>query len=377
MPTQVGKTTISRRILEGEKGNYLNWDVIEHRETILKGQSFVLKSLPEKTVGDKSPILILDEIHKYKDWKNYLKGLYDQSIGKVKIIVTGSSKLDLYQKGGDSLMGRYFPYRVFPISVGESVYQELTESVVRMPIESAEDNIDTLFKFGGFPDPYLKSSSRFHNQWQKIRHQQLFSEDILSLSKVSDLAQLEVLAKVIENQIGQQINYSNLAKKIRVSDQTIRRWFDLLESTYYCFRLSPWSKNIPRSLIKEPKVFMWDWSLVKDEGAKFENFIATHLLKATSFWTDNGFGDYELFYLRDKEQREVDFIVTKDQKPWFLVEAKKMKTTISPQLAYFQNKTNAAHAFQVSFNIEFSNKDCFSYTKPVHASAASFLSQLP
>jgi hypothetical protein len=172
-------------------------------------------------------------------------------------------------------------------------------------------------------------------------------------------------------------NYSELAKKIHVSSETVRRWIETLKALYYCFSIQPWTTNISKSLLKEPKIFLWDWSLAEDKGQRLENFVASHLLKAVHFWTDRGFGDYELYFLRDKEQREVDFLVTKDKKPWFLVEVKSSSHQgISKSLYYFQEQTGAPHAFQVAFDLPYVQKDCFSHKKPLIVPATTLLSQL-
>ncbi len=279
-PRQVGKTTIAQHILAQSKGIYLNWDIIDHRQMILRGPDTIVNQLPSPNLGDPIPIIVLDEIHKFKDWKNYLKGFYDQFSNDIRLLVTGSSRLDIYVKGGDSLMGRYFPYSVYPIATNELISREIQEHVTYSPKEITEGDWMSLWRFGGFPDPFIKRKLSFYNRWQSLRHQQVFREDILDLSKVSDIDQLEVLAKILGSQSSQLINYSSLSRLIRISDHSIRRWFDLLESVYYVFRIKPWFKNVARSLRKEPKVYLWDWSLVKEPGARAENFIACHLLKS-------------------------------------------------------------------------------------------------
>ena len=113
-----------------------------------------------------------------------------------------------------------------------------------------------------------------------------------------------------------------------------------------------------------------------DEGNRVETFVACHLLKAVEGWTDLGIGDFELFYLRDKKKREVDFLVVRDGEPWFLVEVKKSDESISPNLAFYQKATGARHAFQVVYDAPYVDVDCFSRTDPVVVPARTFLSQL-
>jgi predicted AAA+ superfamily ATPase len=157
---------------------------------------------------------------------------------------------------------------------------------------------------------------------------------------------------------------------------TIRRWVEVLKSFYYCFSLQPWSKNIARSLLKEPKLYLWDWSLIEDEGHRHENLVASHLLKAIHFWTDQGLGDFGLHYLRTKDQHEVDFLVTKDKEPWFLVEVKTKAKGLSSALFRFQEETKAPHAFQLAFDLPFVAKNCFEEKGPILVPAQTFLSQL-
>ena len=274
-------------------------------------------------------------------------------------------------------MGRYFPYRMHPLSVGECIDATLSDSDIRDPRPCEHTILEKLLQFGGFPVPYLKQNSRFSVRWQNLRQQQLFREDIRDVSSVMDIQRMEILAKILISQVGSLTTYSNLAKKVRASIDTITRWIHLLESFYFCYLIRPWSQNITRSLLKEPKIFLWDWSLIKDPGKRAENFIASHLLKAVHYWNDMGFGEYELHYLRDLEKREVDFIVTKNNKPWFLVEVKQSNNSgIGKNLYYFFEKSGAEHAFQVVIDTPYVQKNCFEYIAPVIVPASTFLSQL-
>lgn len=381
-PRQAGKTTIARNVVEDYNGLYLNWDIVEDRDKILSAPQELLKNLNLQVASTQNPLIIFDEIHKYADWKNYLKGLYDytQWHSKVPMIVTGSARLDIYKKGSDSLMGRYFPYRVHPLSVREVTTpptERQLEEAIQAPIQPTEEPYEALWKFGGFPEPFLRQNTRFHKQWTGLRFQQLFREDIRDLSAIREIDQMELLAYTLQQQTGQLVNYSSLARKIRVADQTIRRWMAILDAFFFCFTVPPWSRNIPRSLLKDPKIYLWDWSVIHDEGAKFENFMASHLLKACHFWTDTGLGQYDLFFLRTKDGKEADFLVTKDALPWFLVEAKLGKTTsLSKNLIYFHEQLATQHAFQVVYDMPYIDKSCFDYTTPTIVPAATFLSQL-
>jgi len=346
-PRQAGKTTVSLMAKEfSSQFAYLNWDNIDHRKIILKGVNSVANFIGLDKLSSDIPIVVFDEIHKYSKWKTFLKGFFDTYKGKVKIIVTGSSRLDVYKKGGDSLMGRYFPYHLHQLSLAELNRITISEKEISSPFQCKNQDFEKLLKNGGFPEPFIKNDPRFLNRWKSLRQEQLIREDIRDLSRIQELGQIELLAEILKHQAGQLTNYSNLANKVNVSSATIHRWIKTLQSFFYCFTIQPWSKNIPRSLIKEPKTYLWDWISIDDEGQRAETLVASHLLKAVHFWTDRGLGQYGLWFIRDKEKREVDFLVSRDKKPWFLVEVKlSSKGGLSKNLVYFQEKIEAKHAF--------------------------------
>jgi hypothetical protein len=377
-PRQVGKTTLSLSAQAWtEQFNYLNWDNQDHRQLILRGPTTVADFIGLRKIHASMPLIVFDELHKYRLWKTFLKGFFDTYKEKTHILVTGSSKLDVYRTGGDSMMGRYFPYRVHPLSVGECLHTELNEQIIQPPKPIDPALFEQLWEFGGFPEPLLKKTKAFSRRWKQLRKEQLFRGDIRDLNRIQEVDQLEMLAELLQHQAGQLVNYSNLANKIKVSVDTIRRWINILSAFYYCFMIKPWSKNITRSLVKEPKIYLWDWSDIADVDSRAENFVACHLLKAVHFWTDQGLGHYDLYFLRDKEKREVDFLVTQGNKPWFLVEVKHGDdTSISRHLEIFQQQTRAKHAFQAVINLEYVNADCFSYNEPVIVPVKTLLAQL-
>ena len=377
-PRQAGKTTVSLMAKEfTSQFAYLNWDNLDHRKIILEGVNGVASFAGLDKLTSETPIIVFDEIHKYGKWKTFLKGFFDTYKGKVNIIVTGSSRLDIYKKGGDSLMGRYFSYRLHQLSLAELGRIDLSKKEINDSFQSKNQDFEKLLKNGGFPEPFLKNDSRFLNRWKTLRQEQLIKEDIRDLSRIQELGQIELLAEILKHQAGQLTNYSKLSNKINVSSDTIRRWIKTLQGFFYCFTIQPWSKNIPRSLIKEPKTYLWDWINVDEEGSRAENLIASHLLKAVHYWTDCGLGQYALWFIRDKEKREVDFLVSRDKKPWFLVEVKlSSKGGVSKNLVYFQEKVKAKHAFQVVFDMEYVPKDCFKHTEPIIVPAKTFLTQL-
>ena len=371
-PRQVGKTTACRAVADA----YLNWDNMDERRLLLKGPAEIATAVGLDRLRARPPVAVIDELHKHSKWKGLLKGLFDTYGDRAKWIVTGSSRLDVFRRGGDSLMGRYLLYRVHPWSVAECLRPEITEKAIRPPREIDEDDWRALVVHGGFPEPFLKRDPRFTNRWRSLRHEQLSKEDLRDVTRVQELGAIEVLMRVLEERSAQQLVYSNLATEIGVAVDTIRRWIDLLGRLHLGFLVRPWFRNVTKSLRKEPKWFLRDWSGIADEGARAETLVACHLLKATEGWTDLGLGHYELRYLRDKLKREVDFVVVRDGKPWFLVEVKKADANLSPALAHFQAQTGAEHAFQVVLDLPYEEANCFAHRKPIVVPAKTFLSQL-
>jgi predicted AAA+ superfamily ATPase len=377
-PRQVGKTTTSLEASsESPIHYYFNWDNEDHRKLIIEGPSAIAKEARLDEVRGTLPILVFDEIHKYRNWKRFLKGFFDTYEKKCRILVTGSARLDVYKRGGDSLMGRYFLYHLHPLSIREITDPSVPHQEIRNPCPINDTDYEALLNYSGFPEPYLKRSKSFFNHWKRLRIEQLFREDLRDLSRVQEISQIQLLAEILQEEAPPALNHSTLATKIKVSAPTLHRWIELLKNLFFCFTIQPWSKNLNRSLIKEPKIYLWNWALIEDKGARLENLVASHLYKAVQFWTDQGFGEYSLYYLRDKDKRKVDFLVTKDRKPWFIVETKASGYQgISRWLYYYQEKLKVPHAFQLGFDLPYVDQDCFKFKGPVIVSAKTFLSQL-
>jgi predicted AAA+ superfamily ATPase len=315
-------------------------------------------------------------LHKYTKWKALLKGFFDTYGDRVRLMVTGSSRIEIFRRGSDSLMGRYLLYRMHPLSVGESLRTDVPSMELQPPAEIASADWDALWEHGGFPEPFFRRDSRFTRRWRSLRQEQLSREDLREVAHVTDLGAMETLMQLLTKRSAQQLVYSSLAREIQVSVDMVKRWIDLLTRLHYGFMVRPWFKNVAKALRKEPKWFQRDWSGLVDDGARAETFVACHLLKAVEGWTDVGYGDFELRYLRDKQKREMDFLVVRDRKPWFLVEVKLTEKSLSPSLAYFQAQTSALHAFQVVMNLAYQPVDCFTVHRPVVVPARTFLSQL-
>lgn len=374
-PRQVGKRTLAM----GCATAYVSWDKEKDRQLVLSGADALAEKLGVAVPrAGEMPVIAFDEIHRYSKWKTFLKGFFDTFEKNCKIVATGSARMDIYKRGGDSMMGRYFPYRVHPFSVGELLSPSVPDdNAVRTPMPLAEDDWRALVRFGGFPEPFANRDEHFHRKWQRLRMEQLLREDIRNLTRTTELDLIERLAVILANRSGEMLVYASLAREVNVSEPTVKKWVSVLKSLYYGFEIRPWAKNIENSLRKTTKWYLRDWSGIEDEGKRNETIVACHLLKAVELWTDIGLGDYMLYYIRDKQKHEVDFLVAKDRQPWFLVEAKTSDTSISSVLGRAQRAIGARHAFQVVANLPFTEADAFDYTQPVIVPARTFLSQLP
>lgn len=374
-PRQVGKTTTCRRHAD----TYCNWDNLDDRELVLAGPARLAARLGADRLFAARPIVLFDELHKFPRWKPFLKGLYDTYTDRLRIIVTGSSRLDVYRRGGDSLMGRYFAYRMHPFSVAETLSRDLPDPdrIVRPPSSIDPVEFDALWTHGGYPEPFLKRDARFSRRWQSLRLRQLVREDVRDLTRVQQIDQMEVLVRLLSHRSGRQLVYGALARETRVAVDTVRRWVAALCDFHLGFLVRPWYRNVSRSLRKEPKWYLRDWADIADAGARSETFVACHLLKAVDGWNDMGLGRFDLGYLRDKDKREVDFVVVRDGEPWFLVEVKHREIRPSPALAHYQRQVGAPFAFQVVVDGDHVDADCFAASgPPLVVPARTLLSQL-
>jgi len=321
-PRQVGKTTLAKSLLTKPQG-YLNWDVPEHREHILKRQ------LPH------APLWILDEIHKYRLWRNYLKGIYDNKPKEQKILVTGSAQLDYYRFSGDSLQGRYVYLRLHPISLAELQ-------------SNKQDDLMQLLTFGGFPEPFFEKSEIESKRWSREYRTRLIREDLVQLERVYDLGTIELLALRLPELVGSPLSINALREDLQVSHKTLSSWLQIFERLYAIFRLSPLGAPKLRAVKKEQKHYHFDWTLIPDMSKRFENLVASALLKWVHFQQDVKGEDIELRYFRDTEEREVDFVITHHDKPIKLIECKWSDDEISKSLKYLKNKFPDTEAWQVS-----------------------------
>jgi uncharacterized protein len=340
-PRQVGKTTLARRIADHWGSTaYFNWDRRSHRQAILR------ELWPPDT-----QVIIFDEIHKFPRWKTFIKGLWDTRRHGERIMVTGSSRLDIYRRGGDSLMGRYHYFRLHPFSLREMEQPILPAVNKENPLDlqfGRDADLTPLLRFGGFPEPLLSQSERIWRRWRKERFERIFREDIRETEMVRSLSQVELLAGLLPQRIGSPLSIKSLAEDVEASPKTIQSWLDLLARNYYLFKVPPYHRRLERALKKEAKFYLWDWSGVEGEGPRFENLVASHLLKWCHCCEDVLGFRVELYYLRDLEKREVDFLILWEGRPWLLVECKVRNDRNFTPLNYFGRRLKVKHCFLVT-----------------------------
>lgn len=321
-PRQVGKTTLAKTFLKGQLG-YLNWDVAEQRECILK------RELPVTSLW------VFDEIHKYRGWRNYLKGLYDSKLPGQQILVTGSARLDYYRFSGDSLQGRYHYLRLHPLSLAELNSTNATD-------------LQQLLQLSGFPEPYFSGSAKESKRWSREYRTRLIREDLVQLERIQDLGHLELLALRLPELVGAPLSINAIREDLQVSHKTVATWIQILERLYAIFRIMPFGSPKIRAVKKEQKHYQFDWTLVPDLAFRFENLVASALLKWVHYQQDTQGEDIDLRYFRDVDGREVDFVIVAGKKPLWLIECKWSDAPISPGLKYLKQRFPACDAWQIS-----------------------------
>ena len=345
-PRQVGKTTLAKMILDRwSSGLYLNWDNRKHRRTIRDSQW---------PAG--SALVVLDELHKWQGWKRWIKGEFDEHGNRLRFLVTGSARMDVYRRGGDSLQGRYHHLRLHPFSLAEAERggsrSQPIEPKSELPIQTPKSNttLDTLMRFGGFPEPFLAQSPRTLRRWTKDRFDRFFREDVRDLEAVRELSQIQLLADLLPGRVASPLSLNSLREDLEVSHRAVTHWMEILERLYFVFRIRPYASRPVKSLKKMAKAYLWDWSVVENEGARFENLVALHLLKLCHFLEDTEGYRMELHYLRDRAGHELDFLVTVDRKPWFAVEAKLSADRVDPSVHYFRKRLEIPWVYQITRN---------------------------
>ncbi len=332
-PRQVGKTTLAKKLLATEQwqGRYFNWDFDEDRQDILarKWQA-------------QDRLLIFDELHKFARWKNWLKGLYDVYSEEHAYLVTGSARLDVYRRGGDSLLGRYHYWRLHPFTLDELP-----------PGFTSDDSLKRLMTLGGFPEPFLSGSEREARCWRRDRLDRVIREDIRDLESIRNIQHLSLFLDLLRSRVGGIVVISNLAGDVQVSPKTAKVWLEILERMYLVFIVRPYTRSLPRAIQKPPKVYFFDnGDVLGDEGPRFENLVAATLLKRLHFLEDFEGYRYELRYIRDKEGREVDFAILREGVLEELIEVKCGDDTPSRSLLYYANKLKPPKVTQLVAGLE-------------------------
>lgn len=330
-PRQVGKTTLAKRLMPSYA--YLNYDASADRK-IIRSQEWTRDT----------SLVVFDELHKMKRWKSWIKGIYDTEGITPALLVTGSARLDAYQKGGESLAGRFFPFRLHPLTVKE---------ICRYLNEDSKTALEKLIRIGGFPEPYLKNSESFAKRWRRTHTDVIIREDLLDLERVRDIKSIEILIDLLKARVGSTTSYTSLANDLQVSVHTVKHWLQILENLYIIFPVRPYHKNIARSLLKESKYYLYDTGAVDgDIGARLENTVACALLRELHFIEDTTGSRTSLHFLRDKEKNEVDFLVAIDNRPISMIEVKSGDDQFSPALFRFHRYLKDTIPVQIVHNLK-------------------------
>ncbi len=381
-PRQSGKTTLAHIISESFTNTlYFNWDIAEHRTRLIGNPTF-FEAVERK--DSSTPLIIFDEIHKYKEWKNYLKGVYDQFHEGYQFLVSGSGRLDIYQKGGDSLAGRYYLFHLWPFTVAELGGRNiLIDDWLREPLKISLEGKEKLREIwshlsilSGFPEPYLSGRSTTYRRWTNSYSQQLIREDVRDLTGIKSIGDMELLYILLPSKVGSPISVPSLAGDLRVSYNSVRSWLSVFERFFLIFSIGPWTHKIARAIQKERKIYLFDSPKIEEPSARFENIVALELWRAVTSWNDMGYGSFSLHFIKNKEQQEVDFLIAKERKPFLLVEAKLTDTEASSALKKFQRALNipAVQLVEGSDGYRFfSNEDQSILVAPAY----QWLSQLP
>ncbi len=334
-PRQVGKTWLAQNIAESfSKSVYLNYDNFKDRE-IIKSQSWL----------DDTELLVLDEIHKMKEWKNFVKGVFDTKPAAMKILITGSARLEAFQASGDSLAGRFFKHRLLPFSPAELFL--INESV----------NMKKLLKYGGFPEPFLADDPVESDRWRMQYVNGLIRTDVLDFEKIHDFKAIELVLELLRLRVGSPVSYKSIAGDVGISPNTAKKYIQIFESLFIVFRTSPYSRNIARSILKEPKIYFYDTGMVEgNEGAKFENLVAVSLLKHVYALNDYLGKYYTLNYLRTKDKAEVDFCIVNKYIPEVMIEVKRSDETLGKSIINFNRRYNIP-GIQLVLNLKQERKE--------------------
>ena len=331
-PRQVGKTWLAKQLMRDfNEPVYLNFDDIDDAR-IIRNRHW----------SRSADLIVFDEVHKMEDWKVFLKGTYDTKPDHQTFLITGSARLETFGQVGESLAGRYFHYHLNPLSVKE--------------VATREDSFLSLTKInrkGGFPEPFLAENELDSKKWRRQYYTDMLREDIPDFARINEIRSLKLLVELLRDRVGSPISYSSLAEDIQISPNSVKKYISVLQSLYLIFAVHPFHKNIARALKKQPKIYFFDSGYIKNDGARFENTVAISLLKDIQYRQDVEGEEVELHYLRDKEGREIDFLVTSEDKIETAIEVKLSNLEPGKNLRYYQTRNGFANTefIQLVFNL--------------------------
>lgn len=378
-PRQVGKTTFARTRLAaaGDPALYFDWDDPFVRRAYERNPRFLIAPLAA-AAGNQPHLVVFDELHKHRRWKNILKGLFELHRDDAQFLVTGSARLDLFRPSGDSLAGRYFSYRMLPLGLAEAAQDfrhvieddrplaqpdshALARRLAAVPEEPFRAALDRLLRFGGFPEPFLRASEPFHRKWRRDYATLLVREDLRDLTRIADLRGLEQLALLLPERVGSPLSVNALREDLGVHHATVSQWLDALRKVDLIFTIRPYAERLARALKREEKLYLMDWTAVPEAGARFENLVAVALLRLATRLTELGHGEYELHHVRERAGTGVDFLLARDRRPIALFEAKSSADRIARHADRIAS-TFAAPLYQVT-----AAADRFEFTAPDRA----------
>lgn len=359
-PRQSGKTWIARNL--GLSTDYLNYDNDDHREIIRS-----------KSWDRRKDVIVLDELHKMPSWTRFLKGIYDVEGVPPGLLVTGSARLDLHRKSGDSLAGRFFRYRLHPLDV-----RELADTV------EPRTALDRILVTGGFPEPFLREDPEYYLRWRRSHIDVILRQDLLDLAPVSDIRSMELLVDLLRHRVGSPVSYASLARDLQRDPKTVKRWLEILEDVYVVFPVRPWHRNVARSVLKEPRYYFFDTGQVVPagpdpaaDGSRLENAVAGSLYKAVQNAEDRDGRARSLHYLRTRDGHEIDFAVVRESdgkdEVTHLIEVKTRDTALAPAFSWFRERFPYARRVQLVLHAD--RVRTWSTGEELHP-AADFLAEL-
>ena len=332
-PRQVGKTTLSRQLMQSfDRAQYLNWDVLADR-VVLQRQSW----------NPRAGLLVMDEIHKMPNWKAWLKGVADGRLAGQALLVTGSARMETFRQSGDSLAGRYFAFRLHPISVREWCEQQGVDPATAL---------DHLLERGGFPEPCLAADSVQADRWRAQYFTDLIREDVLEFSRLHEINTMRLFVELLRERVGSPLSLASIARDLAVAPATLKRYLEILQALFIVFTVHPWHRNVGRAILQTPKVYFFDSGLVRgDQGVRLENAVATMLLKQAHFLQDSAGREVDLHYIRTKDGAEVDFAFSEAGELKQLIECKLGDNKPHRALARFAEQFPEAEAVQIVYNL--------------------------